>query len=268
METGTGRPLKIAIVGCGNVATHLAKAFDTAPGVELVAILNRSEARASELASELQSSPCVSADFAVLHSLRPDVVLLSLADRAMAEVVGQIGVLDFEPLVIHTSGTLPKEILAPVSPRTGILYPLQTFSREAEVEIAAVPFFNEASGNADLEIIDRLAASISKSVHHADEAHRRILHIAGVFSCNFPNVLLECTQQVLARGGYGLEVVKPLVHAMVDKAFAIGPHAAQTGPAVRRDYEVIKRQQAALDPELGRVYELLTQLILNLHSQE
>lgn len=266
MEAGAGRVIRLAIVGAGNVATHLARAFDSAPGVNLVAVISRTLSSAEEAAHDLSSAVIASNDYALLRELRPDVVLISVADNALAPVVEAIGRLDYNPLVLHTSGTLPKEMLSPISGRTGILYPLQTFSRTTSVDMASVPFFNEADSLSDLECVDALASAISKSVHHADEAHRRILHIAGVFSSNFPNILLECTEQILAKGGYGLEVVEPLVRAMVDKAFAIGPHAAQTGPARRGDMEVIESHRAALPENLSKIYDVLTAQILKSHK--
>ena len=73
---------------------------------------------------------------------------------------------------------------------------------------------------------------------------------------------------MLASAGYGLEVVEPLVRAMVDKAFAIGPHAAQTGPARRGDLDVIERQKAALPSDLREIYSVLTDKIINSHKNE
>ena len=268
MEAGASRVISLAIVGAGNVATHLAKAFEAAPEVNLMAVISRTLSSAESVVNQLGGSVIASNDYGVLQQLRPDVVLISLADKALADVVAAIGSLDYNPLVLHTSGTLPKEMLHDVSSRTGIIYPLQTFSRTAHVDVAAVPFFNEAGSDSDLAIIDRLASAISRSVHHADAAHRRVLHIAGVFSSNFPNILLECTADVLASAGYGLEVVEPLVRAMVDKAFAIGPHAAQTGPARRGDLDVIERQKAALPSDLREIYSVLTDKIINSHKNE
>lgn len=267
MEAGAGRGISLAIVGAGNVASHLAKAFDRAPGVNLVAVVSRSLKSAREAAGCLDKDVVASNDYAILRVLRPDVVIVSVADKALAEVVEKIGMLDYAPLVLHTSGTMPKEMLTPVSERTGIMYPLQTFSRTAEVDMTSVPFFNEAAVAKDLAVVDNLASSISRSVHHADEAHRLILHIAGVFSSNFPNILLECTADILAHAGYGIEVVEPLVRAMIDKAFAIGPHAAQTGPARRGDLAVIESQKAALPPDLSNIYAVLTEKIINSHRQ-
>ena len=254
----------IVLVGAGNVATHLAKALRHA----LIGIVNRGEEGARCL-SELTGVKYYT-DFGAVRALAPDVVLISLADRALPDVVAAIGDLrhadGMAPLVLHTSGTMPKESLAPLSDRTGILYPLQTFSKYYEVDMRCVPFFNEAVYEADLKIIDDIAAAISTSVHHADAAHRKALHIAGVFANNFPNVLLECVQKILGKAGYTLEVVRPLLEATVSKAFEAGPHAAQTGPARRGDTAVLNEHIRALEPDMVKVYEVLSNLIMNLHK--
>ena len=124
---------------------------------------------------------------------------------------------------------MPKEVLEPLSPRIGILYPLQTFSKGVDVDMSRVPFFNEAAREDDLALIDAIAASISTSVHHADATHRQVLHVASLH-INFTNVLLECVDSILGEAGYSLDVVRPLLEATVNKAYEVGPHAAQTRP--------------------------------------
>jgi len=59
-----------------------------------------------------------------------------------------------------------------------------------------------------------------------------------------------------------------LLKGTVDKAFALGPHDAQTGPARRGDFDVISRQCNALPDELKPVYKELTALILRSHNIE
>lgn len=249
--------IRLAIVGSGNVATHLAAAFRAL----LVGIWSRDAGHARRLADSVGVGG--HSDFGLLAVLKPDVIIVSVADKAIAEVAVAIGRLDYSPLVLHTSGTVGMEALGTVSGRTGIIYPLQTFTAGVPVDMRRVPFFTEAAREADLAVIDRLAATVSQSVHHADAAHRRLLHIAGVFTSNFSNVLLECVQRVLAEGGYPLDVVRPLLDATVAKAFEVGPHAAQTGPARRGDFAVIGRQEASLPSDLKPVYHVLTELILN-----
>lgn len=253
--------LKIALVGSGNVATHLGRALKP----HICGIYGRGEESTGALARELGCPH--STDFATLADSACDVVIVSLADRAAEDVAKAIGPLPYNPLVLHTSGTLPKELFNVMSPRTGVLYPLQTFSKAARVDISRVPFFTEACTEADLAVVDTIAHMMSPHVYHADAARRKSLHIAGVFTSNFTNVLLECVQQVLAADGYPLDTVRPLLEATVQKAFELGPHAAQTGPARRGDLSVIAKHIEALPEELRPVYTELSNLILKLHHE-
>ncbi len=254
--------LTIALVGAGNVASHLAPAL----GSNLKGIWSRSERSARALGERCGTA--WSNDFETIGDCHPDVIIISIADKGVADVVAAIGRLDYKPLVLHTSGTVGKEALEAISPRTGVLYPLQTFSASAKLDISKVPFFTEATDEADLEIVDSIARSISPVVNHADASRRRVLHIAGVFTSNFTNVLLDSVQEVLAPAGYSLDVVRPLLEVTVDKAFAMGPHDAQTGPARRGDTAVTERQLASLPEHLKPTYKALTELIIHKHSNE
>lgn len=251
---------RLALVGAGNVASHLAEALSD----RLVGIWSRNYDHAAALAAMAGTNAYN--EFSLLSVVKPDIIIVSISDKGLSDVAQAIGRLDYNPLILHTSGTVGMEVMAHVSPRYGIMYPLQTFSAGVPVDMTVVPFFNESSDEGDLEVIDALASSISNSVHHADAAHRRLLHIAGVFTSNFSNVLLECVQRVLDEGGYSLDVVRPLMEATVAKAFEIGPHAAQTGPARRGDFAVINRQESSLSDDLQPVYRTLTDLILRLHG--
>ena len=253
----------IVLVGSGNVATHLARAIEP----RLAAVLSRDVSHARELAFSLDKSGAISYGTPdVLRGLNPSIVILSVADHALKELAANIGYLPGNPLVLHTSGTIDKEALCPMSPRTGVLYPLQTFSKAKEVDMSRVPFFTEASNAEDLTITDALASSISPTVNHADETSRRKLHIAGVFASNFPNILYEITGKILASAGYNLETVRPLVEAMTAKAFDIGPHAAQTGPARRGDTDVINSHIAALPKDKAEIYRVLSDYIIASHK--
>lgn len=255
----TDKP-RLAIIGAGNVATHLAKAFSGC----LVGIWCRNYDHARALADKTGTNAY--SEFPLLNVVRPDIIIVSISDKGLSDLAQTVGRLDYDPLMIHTSGTVGMEVFASVSPRYGIMYPLQTFSASVPVDMSRVPFFNEAVDADDLEMIDSLASAVSATVMHADAAHRRLLHIAGVFTSNFTNVLLECVQRVLSEGNYPLDVVRPLIEATVAKAFEVGPHKAQTGPACRGDFAVIKRQENALDEDLRPVYQTLTDLILRLHG--
>ena len=253
-------PRDIVLIGSGNVATHIAGAVRD----RIHTVISRNYDNAALLADKIGS--CASSSFNSVADIRPDIILISVADNAVADVVAAVGRLCYGPLVAHTSGSVPKEALSPISVRTGVLYPLQTFSRHVPVDMKCVPFFTEATDINDYEILDGLALSISEIVHHADASKRRRLHIAGVFSSNFTVALLEITNKVLAESGYPLDTVRPLVEATVAKAFRTGPYAAMTGPAVRGDKAVMDLQSSGLCGIDRKIYDLLSEYIIETHN--
>ncbi|MDE6278121.1 MAG: DUF2520 domain-containing protein [Muribaculaceae bacterium] len=256
--------MRIAIVGSGNVATHISRGLASA-GHDIAGVYSRTSAHARELADALGVPVFLSPE--ELAAAKPDVVLFSVADACVSELVGA-----FPPMpgvvALHTSGTLPQEVLSPITSDVGILYPLQTFSKAMPVELDKVPFFVEGTTDRTSACARELAESLSSSVHYANAAHRKVLHIAGVLSCNFPNYLWECCERLLTEAGYPLEVVEPLVRATVDKAFAIGPHKAQTGPARRGDREVIETHEKSLPAPLSEIYRLLSAEIFKTHHEQ
>lgn len=250
----------IVLAGTGNVASHIASALAD----RIAAVCSRTADHARELA-QANSIPAWGS-LTDIASFKPTIVIISVADNAIDNVVETIGHIDSEPLVVHTSGTVLKEQLAPISPRTGVLYPLQTFSKNSFVDMACVPFFTEAAVVGDYDILDSVASVISATVHHADAHQRSKLHIAGVFSSNFIVEMLDIAGKVLAKENYPLETIRPLVEATVAKVFAIGPHDALTGPAKRGDKAVMEAQRGALDNDLQKIYDSISDYIIKTHD--
>lgn len=264
-EAMTPTPVGIVLVGTGNVASHLAAALAAAPGFCLTAIANRSLDSARSLAAAVGSKAMAFGDIA---STSPDIVIVSVADAAIARVAEEIGRIPGDPLCLLTSGTVGMSALAPMSSRVGVLYPLQSFTKGTAVDFSRIPVFTEASDPDSLRMADRLAAALGMRLHHADENRRRTLHIAGVFANNFVNILLAETGRILGADGLPLDVVEPLVRATVDKAFEIGPEAAQTGPARRGDSEVMRSQEQRLPDDLRPVYRTLSKLITDSYKND
>lgn len=57
-----GEPLRIGIIGCGNIARQYTATFARLPDVELVAVADIDAARAGELAAELDGTEAVPVD--------------------------------------------------------------------------------------------------------------------------------------------------------------------------------------------------------------
>lgn len=251
-----GRRPAIAIVGSGNVATHLALALDKVAEVRQICSPHADHAQA--LASRLTDCRAITnlaeidptIDFCII-SVKDDVV------RDVSEAMPQI-----DGIVCHTSGSAPMEALAKHI-RVGVFYPLQTFSKDAEVNVAEALFFIEASDDDTLSQLMDLARSISGKVAEADSHKRAILHIAAVFACNFANHLWAISSDILGEHGIGLDVMRPLLQATLDKAMSMPPADAQTGPAARRDEAIMQKHMSMLTPEYAEIYRILSQSIIS-----
>ncbi len=251
---------KIAIIGSGNVATHLARGFANA-GCNIVQVYSKTYDHAQCLAKTLPS--CEAIDNIDKLVKDADLYLIAVKDAAVSEVAEKMTKVN--GIVAHTSGSVSMTKISSASERIAVLYPLQTFSRDVKLNMNEVPFFTEASDGDTLEAIDAYARKLSSSVYHANSSQRMTLHIAGVLSCNFVNYLWDRTAEVLARDGYEFKVVEPLIRITLDKALAVGPHKAQTGPAMRNDSQVMTQHMSKLDEDLAKLYGEISQAIIKSH---
>ena len=151
--------------------------------------------------------------------------------------------------------------------RGGVFYPMQTFSKERAVDFSQVHFFVEAALESDVALLTSLASALTgdeQLVHPSTSAMRRRLHLAAVFACNFVNHCCTLSDELLAESGLDFSVMLPLLDETVAKLHELPPAAAQTGPAVRRDENVMGMQKAMLAdrPDLQRIYSLLSESII------
>ena len=142
----------------------------------------------------------------------------------------------------------------------GVIYPMQTFSKERPVDFSQIPVFIEANTPAALSVARSLAQSVSTRVTELSSDQRRYLHLSAVFACNFANHCYALAAQILEQHGLSFDVMLPLIDETAAKVHTMHPADAQTGPAVRFDENVINAHLQLLDvqPRLQEVYSLLS----------
>lgn len=239
------------------MASNMAPALDRI--ADVVTVFSRDKAKAEALASRLRNARGVDSLDEV--DTDTDMVVVAVADDAVTAVCGVLPV--GRALVAHTSGSVPMDAIG--ERRRGVFYALQTFSRDKAVDFSDISFFLEASDAEGLALMRELAGELSCKVYDADSSHRAALHVAAVFACNFANQLWAEADGLLRPFGYDISVFGPLLRETLDKAMSIGPHDAQTGPAMRRDYKVIENHKNKLTPELRDIYDILTRRIIETH---
>lgn len=248
--------MKAVFIGAGNLATRLSLELVRA-GVSVVQVYSRTEASAARLAGRLECRWTTDLAEVVADA---DLYLFSVKDTALPELVARL-----KPngaLWVHTAGSMPMELFAGHAGRYGVLYPLQTFSREREVDFRRVPLFVEASSEADEALLLELAGRLSGNVRLLSSEKRKSLHLAAVFACNFTNHMYVLAERVLAEQGIPSDVLLPLIDETAAKVHAMTAAEAQTGPAVRYDENVINKHLAMLDdPELKELYRSISRSI-------
>jgi predicted short-subunit dehydrogenase-like oxidoreductase (DUF2520 family) len=264
--------MKISFVGAGNVAWHLALAFENA-GHWICEVYSRDPAKARALASELyDSEPQENLNFAESEA---ELIVIAAADDALENIIEQI-VFPENVMVVHTSGTRTLaelrnliEIHSDVYVHTGVFYPLQSFSKQTPVDLRTTPICLEATHERIEERLMQLAESISDHVQRIDSEERFILHVTAVFANNFVNHLLSISHDLLAREQLDFDLLKPIIATTVQKALdSHDPADGQTGPARRGDRKTTDRHIAYLsriNPGWTHIYQVLTEQIRQHH---
>ncbi|KLT67494.1 Rossmann-like and DUF2520 domain-containing protein [Pedobacter sp. BMA] len=254
--------MDIVILGSGNVATNLAKAFDAA-GERLLQIYSPNIEHACVLAEQVGAEGISNLSEVVRNA---DLYIISVKDDAIEQVAQSL--TEVSGLVVHTSGTTDLKSLSRYLKRVGVFYPLQTFSKSRLVSLDDVPLCLESSNDDDLSILIALAERLSSRVYQLDGEKRKVLHLSAVFACNFPNHLYVLAAKVLKESGLDFDIMRPLISETADKVMSNMPFDVQTGPSVRRDETTINKHLSMLNnlPHLQEIYQTLSNSIKIIHK--
>lgn len=260
-------PFRVTFIGAGNVAWHLSKAFENA-GYGVAEVYSRNLRHARQLAERLYDARPT--DDLNLCDSPAKLFLLCVPDDAHDDVLNQL-VLPENATLVHTSGSRPlrdlqelTSIHSDVPVRTGVFYPLQTFSQQVPMRMEDVPLCIEADdAHTEAELI-RIAQEISRTVYLVSSEERKVLHVAAVFACNFTNHLWAIARDLLNEHKLDFDLLKPLITETVRKALAaLHPAEVQTGPAVRGDVDLMKEHLSFLrnHQRLANIYQILSKSI-------
>lgn len=232
-------------------------------GHRIVGVLARDPQTAREAAARLGSrslawdEPLPEADLAVL-AVRDDAIR-EVAAR-LAPHAAAVGA------VVHLSGLTSIDALAVFEgPMIGAFHPLQTLPTP---ETGAVRLEGAWVGITTREdfLADRLfelAASLGMRGFELDDDAKAVYHAAAAAAANFTLAALDMADRLFAAAGVPFEAAAPLVRAIVDNAFDLGPTAALTGPIARGDVGTVRAQVEAVravDPELAEAFVALARV--------
>ncbi len=250
----------ITIIGAGRVAWHLSRHLETA-GHHICEIWSPDGQSAQQLADRLYEA--TSTDQLNFEHSEAELFLLAVPDDAIRQIATKL-VLPEGTVLAHTSGSKGIDLLTDLPYVAGVFYPLQTFSKEKEVDFRQIPVLIEGETPEATQLLKDIASSLSKKVQYATSEQRKTLHLAAVFACNFTNHLLTIASNILETDELDFKLLHPLINETIQKALHLGPDLAQTGPAIRRDIGTMRAHLESLsdNPELAGIYRLLSESIM------
>lgn len=265
MKDITGQ--KIVIIGCGNVAWHIAKHLQALKTHSVFVYNHQPNEALNDFRATLKCNIAVGLENMIADA---DFYFICVSDKSIADVASKIVIENKQAVLLHTSGSARLKDLGNHAFATGIFYPLQTFSKADSIQWNEVPVIVEAETPKVQAKITQLAKQFTKTVKVLDYKERLKLHLAAVMVNNFTNALYVAASEFIGEPNNkeDLSILLPLIKQTTLKLEHISPKAAQTGPAKRNDELVLKKHLSLLSKQtdLKKIYKQLSKLIV--HQQE
>jgi predicted short-subunit dehydrogenase-like oxidoreductase (DUF2520 family) len=249
--------MKISIVGSGNLASHIIpRLLDKGINVQQLFSRNHKTGKSLSKKHKLNFVEDIS-----LFDLNVDVVLLCVSDSSIKALVPHFK--NYNGILVHTSGTAPISDLNKHKVNNGVLYPLQTFSPNVNVNWNDIPVFVEGNNEATEKKLLQLAKKLSKKTYQLNSKLRKELHLGAVFVNNFVNACYDIAYTHLQNKNLKWEYLLPLIHQTTLKIESNAPKDVQTGPARRNDQKIINEHLQLLKKEKNamEVYRVMTDYI-------
>lgn len=248
--------MDIVIIGSGNVAAVMGQKL-LAAGHHILQVAGRNASQVAALARSLQ------AEAGDLTQIHPGAMLylVCISDQALPDL--HLWFRTEKAIVVHTAGSVSREVLAPVARNYGVLWPLQSLRRESAY-IPPFPLVIDANTPECLTVLHDLATQLSAEVRVMDDGQRRKMHLAAVMAGNFANHLFAMVKQYCEEEQLNFQLLQPLLQETVDRLSYADPARMQTGPAIRGDQQTMEAHQALLAsyPDLLELYRYFSALIM------
>jgi len=203
------------------------------------------------------------------------VLILAVRDDAifpLAEALARAEAVRADQVVLHLSGVLGQEALAPLvrsRAALGSLHPLQTISDPAtaparlEGTWAAVEGMPRA-----VQAAEGIAQELGMRPFRLSGKQKAIYHAGAVFASNYFVVVEAIAQRLLRHAGLSdteaWQALRPLVEGTFENLTRQEPKDALTGPVARGDEATIRRHLESLTRDDALLYRALGRAALEL----
>lgn len=247
----------ISIIGTGNVAFHLGNSFFD-QGIAISSVYGRNFQEATSLSNRWKATAVKE-----LIACDADLILVCVSDDAIESIIEQ---LPKTQKIAYTSGSIELSQFT-LHANVGVFYPLQTFSKNKELNLSEVPFLIEGKTQELSQDLFDLAWKLSSKVSFASSSDRKKYHLAAVWVNNFTNHIALQAKTIIDKEELHWDYLLPLLKETTNKLLTMDPHTAQTGPARRNDQSVILGHASMLEGMQKELYLLLSKSINDTYNK-
>ena len=247
--------MRIALFGTGNLATHFLNVFEKLEAISCVQWIGRHKNPPA-----VNTTPYFNS---FQNKIEVDICILAISDDYIVEVAQSFNT---DALVVHTAAARSLDELAPHK-RRGVLYPLQSFVKELNINWENIPICLESNDENDLFILEKLAQKLSDEVHVVNSKQRLKLHTAAVFANNFCNHLLGISQNIISEIGLPHALLHPIIKETLSRSLHSNTRKHQSGPAKRNDINTQSKHVDILTADQATLYLALSQSIYKTHKK-
>ena len=246
--------MKISIIGAGNVGINMFQTLRKKEEIKMVSLFNRSIEKIISQRNKIFITDNIN------EIKKSDIYIISTNDDSIEKVSKKLKGRD--GLIVHTSGSTEMNVLS-IHKNFGVLYPLQTLTKDKLCNFKKIPICIEGNNDISKKKLEKLVKIIGSKYYHIDSKQRLSLHVSAVFACNFTNYLFSIAYDICTENKIPFEILFPLIRETKEKVEKNNPSKIQTGPAIRKDMNTIKKHLNFIKSKNSKkIYSILTEGII------
>ena len=247
--------MKISIIGAGNVGINMFQTLRKKEEIKMVSLFNRSIEKIISHRNKIFITDNIN------EIKKSDIYIISTNDDSIEKVSKKLKGRD--GLIVHTSGSTEMNVLS-IHKNFGVLYPLQTLTKGKLCDFKKIPICIEGNNDISYKKLEKLVKIIGSKYYHLDSKQRFALHVSAVFACNFTNYLFSIAYDICTENKIPFEILFPLIRETKEKVEKNNPSKIQTGPAIRKDMNTIKKHLNFIKSKNSKkIYSILTKGIIS-----
>tara|TARA_X000001036_G_scaffold162872_1_gene154515 strand:+ start:1179 stop:1922 length:744 start_codon:yes stop_codon:yes gene_type:complete len=218
---------EVTVIGNGNVGTQLAMNIDALKDFKLKEWFGRSWKNKKIPKNGIDK----------IENLKDaDLFIIAVSDSSIQNISKLINKNHF---LVHCSGATSINVFNNHK-RSGVLFPVQSITKDKNNIFEKTPFCIEAKKENDLNLLKKLVLSLKGRYKCLNSTERANVHLSAVWINNFVNHIIYKGKKICDENNVPYSIIKPLLKNTINQVLTNDPFIIQTGPARREDEITLK----------------------------